>query len=166
MNTTLERFSNDLTSNFSLMHGEIKLLLQKNKQNKTDVSKTLKNYQLDLKEREKTIERVDKQFTNVSELVSTLVEFCKIVHLILAQEEDDQENLNLIGFSDNSSKSNPKGYLSLKTECMSCSGNNTVVMTAFKMACINYNPSPIKYSMRTFTRKQLISLTGSYINES
>jgi hypothetical protein len=39
-------------------------------------------------------------------------------------------------------------------------------MSAFKMACINYNPSPIKYSLKTFTRKQLINLLGTFINES
>lgn len=166
LSVTLDRFSQDLGSNFSLMHGEIKLLLQKNKQNKNDVSKTLKAFQAELKERDKTVERVDRQFGNVSELVGTLVEFCKVVHLILAQEEEDRENLNLIGFSDNSSKSQPKGYLSLKSECMSCTGNSTLVMSAFKMACINYNPSPIKYTLRTFTRKQLISVMGSFINDS
>ena len=163
---TLDRFSQDLTSNFALMHGEIKLLLQKNKQNKGDVSKTLKAFQAELKEREKLVERVDRQFGNVSELVGYLVEFCRAVHLILSQEEEDRENLNLIGFSDNTSKGNPKGYLSLKSECMSCSGNTTVVMTAFKMACINYNPSPVKYNLRSFSRKQLISLMGTFINDS
>ena len=166
LGVTLDKFSQDLTSNFALMHGEIKLLLQKNKQNKGDVSKTLKAFQAELKERDKVVERVDGKFGNVSELVGYLVEFCRVVHLILSQEEEDRENLNLIGFSDNTSKGNPKGYLSLKSECMSCTGNSTVVMTAFKMACINYNPSPVRYNSRTFTRKQLISLMGSFINES
>ena len=164
LNTTLARFSQDLVSNFGLIHNEIKLLIQNNKQSRVDVSKTLNDFSRDLKEREKNIERVDQQFGNVSELLANIVEFCRVVHSILAQEEEDRENLNLIGISEN--KQGNKGYLSLKTECMSCSGNNTVVMTAFKMACINYNPSPIKYSLKTFTRKQLINLLGTFINES
>lgn len=164
LNTTLARFSQDLVSNFGLIHNEIKMLIQNNKQSRVDVSKTLNDFSRDLKEREKNIERVDQQFGNVSELLANIVEFCRVVHSILAQEEEDRENLNLIGISE--TKQNNKGYLSLKTECMSCSGNNTVVMSAFKMACINYNPSPIKYSLKTFTRKQLINLLGTFINES
>jgi hypothetical protein len=164
LSTTLDRFSQDLVSNFALMHNEIKQLIQNNKQSRIDMSKTLSDFSKDLKEREKNIERVDLQFSNVSELLANIVEFCRVVHSILAQEEEDRENLSLIGISEN--KQSNKGYLSLKTECMSCSGNNTVVMSAFKMACINYNPSPIKYSLKTFTRKQLINLLGTFINES
>ena len=49
---------------------------------------------------------------------------------------------------------------------MSCSGQNPVIMTAFKMACLNYSPSVIKYRHRTFTRKQLISVLGSISNSA
>lgn len=162
----LEKFSQDLTSNFMLMHGEIKGLIQKSKQNRVDVAKTLAAYQLDLKEKALVTDRIDKQFNNVSELVSNLVEFNKVMHIILAQEEEDREGLSLIGFTDNSSKSLQKQYLSLKPECMSCSGANTLVTSAFKMACINYNPSPVKYNMKVFTRKQIIQVLGNFINES
>lgn len=164
VNTTLSQFSQDLTSNFSLIHNEIKQLIQKNKQSRVDVSKTLADFSKDLREREKIIERVDQQFSNVSELLANIVEFCRVLHSILAQEEEDRENLNLIGISE--TKPAQKGYLSLKTECISCSGNNTVVMSAFKMACINYNPSPIKYCLKNFTRKQLIHVLGTFISES
>ena len=162
--TSLSQFSQDLTSNFSLIHNEIKQLIQQNKQSKVDVSKTLTDFSKDLREREKIIERVDQQFGNVSELLANIVEFCRVLHSILAQEEEDRENLNLIGISE--TKPQQKGYLSLKTECMSCTGNNTVVMSAFKMACINYNPSPIKYCLKNFTRKQLIHVLGTFISES
>lgn len=164
VNLTLSQFSQDLSSNFALIHNEIKQLIQKNKQSRVDVSKTLTDFSKDMREREKTIERVDQQFGNVSELLANIVEFCKVIHSILAQEEEDRENLNLIGIYEN--KPTQKGYLSLKTECMSCSGNNTVVMSAFKMACINYNPSPIKYCLKNFTRKQLIHVLGTFISES
>ncbi|OMJ77097.1 hypothetical protein SteCoe_23368 [Stentor coeruleus] len=163
---SLEKFSQDLSSNFMLMHGEIKGLIQKTKQNRTDVAKTLSIYQADLKEKSLITDRIDKQFNNVSELVSNLVEFNKVIHIILAQEEEDREGLSLIGFTDNSSKSLQKAYLSLKPECMSCSGANTLVTSAFKMACINYNPSPVKYNMKVFTRKQIIQVLGNFINES
>ena len=166
LETSLQQFSQDLASNFAMIHGEIKLLLQKNKQNKVDLGKTLKNYQQDLKEREKIIEKVEQQFTNVSELVSQIVEFNKGIHLILSKEEEDRENLNLIGFSENSSKSNPKSYLSLKPECITCSGNNTIITSAFKMACINYNPSPLKYNSSIISKKQLIKILGSYLSDS
>ncbi|OMJ73867.1 hypothetical protein SteCoe_27348 [Stentor coeruleus] len=163
---TLEKFSQDLSSNFMLMHKEIKGLIQKTKQNRIDVGKTLSVYQADLKEKALITDRIDKQFNNVSELVSNLVEFNKVMHIILAQEEEDREGLSLIGFTDNSSKSLQKPYLSLKSECMSCSGANTLVTSAFKMACINYNPSSVKYNMKVFTRKQIIQVLGNFINES
>ncbi|OMJ66946.1 hypothetical protein SteCoe_36034 [Stentor coeruleus] len=163
---TLEKFSQDLTSNFSLMHGEIKGLIQKNKQSRTDVAKTLSNYYNDLKDKEKATERFSLQFYNISELVSSLVEFCKVLHTILTQEEEDRENLSLLGFSETNAKLIPKPYLSLKPECMSCSGSNTLVTSAFKMACINYNPSPVKYNLRSFSRKQIIQTLGTFLSES
>ena len=114
----------------------------------------------------KRLETSLQQFTNVSELVSQIVEFNKGIHLILSKEEEDRENLNLIGFSENSSKSNPKSYLSLKPECITCSGNNTIITSAFKMACINYNPSPLKYNSSIISKKQLIKILGSYLSDS
>lgn len=166
LSEALEKFSQDLTSNFSLMHGEIKGLIQKNKQSRTDVAKTLSNYYNDLKDKDKDTERIFSQFNNVSELVSSLVEFCKVFHIILTQEEEDRESLSLLGFTESNAKIPPKPYLSLKPECMSCSGSNTLVTSAFKMACINYNPSPVKYNLRSFSRKQIIQILGTFLSES
>jgi hypothetical protein len=52
----------------------------------------------------------------------------------------------------------PSHVIGIDKNCMSHSNthNNDVTLKAFKMACLTYKPSPIKFEQTTYTRKQLI----------
>jgi len=46
----------------------------------------------------------------------------------------------------------------LDTRCLSCSGNQATVLAGFKMACLQYAPSPVEYEKSTYSRSELIKL--------
>lgn len=46
----------------------------------------------------------------------------------------------------------------LDTRCLSCSGNQATVLAGFKMACLQYAPTPVLYEKSAYTRTELIKL--------
>ena len=153
----------DLETNLNLMHEEIKQIVLRNKQDKTDVNKQFSLQHTEIRGSSEIVERLDQQFSTLNELLITLSEMGKILHLLTLQEEDDRQSLQLLGYTESKSQ---KAYISLKSDCMSCSGQNPVLMSAFKMACLNYSPSNVKYKHKTYSRKQLINVLGTVANSA
>jgi hypothetical protein len=55
--------------------------------------------------------------------------------------------------------------LSLDKNCLTCSsGGIPFAMSAFKIACLSYTPSVIKYEKGTLSRKHLIDIKGSLLD--
>lgn len=158
ISTSISHFQTEITTNLHLMDEEIKQLVLRNKQDKIDISKHMSLFHKELISNSKSIENIENKMISLNELLVNLSEIGKIISLITQQEEDDRQSLHLLGYAE--SKGN-KPYISLKSDCMSCSGQNPVIMTAFKMACLNYSPSSVKYRHRTYTRKQMISVLAS-----
>jgi len=48
--------------------------------------------------------------------------------------------------------------LSLDKRCLSCSGNMGTVLAGFKLACLQYAPSPVEYQKAMYSREELIRL--------
>lgn len=154
-------FETSVMVNINLLHEEIKQIIMRNKQEKTDIVKQISLYHNEQKLSGSSIERLEGSIGNFSDLIVSVAEVAKIVHLLTAQEEEDRQSLQLMGYSESKGQ---KAYISLKSDCMSCSGSNPTVLTAFKMACLNYSPSGIKYKHRNYTRKQLITVLGTISN--
>ena len=55
-------------------------------------------------------------------------------------------------------------YISLDKQCLTCSGQTSIVLSAFKIACLTYQPSPLHYRGNTFSRQGLIALRGKMLN--
>lgn len=159
----LTQFQRSLDTNLSLIHEEMKQLILRNKQEKNDMGKLAAQYHSEQKSNSLMLERLDQQITAINELLLSLAEIGKIAYILIAQEEEDRQSLQLIGYSEAKVQ---KPYISLKADCMSCSGQNPTILNAFKMACLNYMPSTLKYRHRTYTRKQLIGVLGSITNTS
>lgn len=158
----ISKLQQDLETNLNLMHEEIKQLILRNKQEKTDNNKLLALYHSEILGTAETTEKLDQQFSVLNELLINLSEIGKILHLLTLQEEEDRQSLQLLGYAE--TKGQKQSYISLKSDCLSCSGQNPLIMTAFKMACLNYSPSSVKYRHKTYTRKQLIHALGSIAN--
>lgn len=46
--------------------------------------------------------------------------------------------------------------VSLDTRCLSCSGSQATVLAGFKMACLQYQPGPVDYENKTYSRSELV----------
>lgn len=147
--------------NIKLLQEEIKQIILRNKQDKTDIFKQISLYHSEQKISGNSLERLENGIGSLNDVLVSIAEAAKILHLLTSQEEEDRQSLQLMGYSESKVQ---KQYISLKSDCMSCSGSNPTVLTAFKMACLNYAPSGIKYKHRNYTRKQLITVLGSISN--
>jgi hypothetical protein len=56
------------------------------------------------------------------------------------------------------SKANEDGVVQLDTRCLSCSGNANTVLAAFKLACLQYESSPVEYQKASYSREEVIRL--------
>jgi len=55
--------------------------------------------------------------------------------------------------------------ISLDKNCLTCSsGGIPFAMNAFKIACLQYTPSVVRFEQGTLTRKQLIEMKGSILD--
>jgi len=65
----------------------------------------------------------------------------------------------LHGAADDANKTRPVKVVSLDTNCQTCApGNqNEAVMKAFKLACLQYKPSPVIFEQTKFKREELIA---------
>lgn len=101
--------------------------------------------------------------------VKRIWECCKMIHKLLKHDEEDRKSLQLTGYAESktlkSSKTPTKNRptVTLRPECLSCSDRNHALLSAFKMACLNYYPSDIKYQSKTFTRLDFIKKLESLI---
>ncbi|OMJ75757.1 hypothetical protein SteCoe_25021 [Stentor coeruleus] len=159
----LAKFQMSLESNLGLLHEEMKQQVLRNKQDKIDLGKQMTLYHAEQRANTLTLEKIDQQISSINELLMSLAEIGKILYVLISQEEEDRQSLQLIGYSEAKVQ---KPYISLKADCMSCSGQNPTILNAFKMACLNYMPSSVKYRHRAYTRKQLIGILGSVTNSS
>lgn len=51
-----------------------------------------------------------------------------------------------------------KPTLNLDKRCLSCSGSPSTVLAGFKLACLQYSPSPVEFRQVTYSRSELIRL--------
>lgn len=54
--------------------------------------------------------------------------------------------------------------LELQRKCFSCCGYPASTLSAFKMACLTYNPSPIKIDNREYKREELLEFTTNMLH--
>lgn len=112
----------------------------------------------------------DEQADKLAELIQSSIKTSKILYKLIAQDEIDRKTIQLSAYSENkqSCKSviRPKLSVSLKPECMSCTGQGPLVYSAFKMACLNYAPSEIMYEGKNYTRQVLIEKLGEVLEEN
>jgi hypothetical protein len=54
--------------------------------------------------------------------------------------------------------------MELDKKCFSCCGYPASTLSAFKMACLTYNPSPIKIDNREYKREELLEFTTNMLH--
>ena len=59
-------------------------------------------------------------------------------------------------YKNSKSSTDANGIISIEKKWLSCTNHNVVVMKAFKMACLAYSPSKVKFRENTYTRHHLV----------
>ena len=111
-----------------------------------------------------------KETKALGALVAEVVEFCLIVHALLDQDEEDRKSIQLTGYREqvqDTPRARPKpAVLALDPKCLSCCGGNSGVLTAFKVACLTYNPSSLRYRGTIYSRAQMIHTLGDVLKSA
>ncbi|CAI2367510.1 unnamed protein product [Moneuplotes crassus] len=170
-------FKKDSTQNAKFMKNirvefDQELLIQKRE--KADFLKSFKAMSQEIKDTYKVIGNFREDFEKISDLVAGILEDVQIQHVLDIQDELDRRNIALYGTEtrkggpdDKLKKSNhlfhKNNVLSLDKNCVSCSQSNGLVMKAFKMACLSYEPSKIQYKDKTYKRENLLLLKSKKI---
>merc|ERR1712217_228599 len=56
--------------------------------------------------------------------------------------------------------------MTIDKRCLSCSGSAATVLAGFKLACLQYAPSPVEYQKVTYSRSELIRLRMDLLSQA
>ena len=104
----------------------------------------------------------EQGLTVLKEACRGLAECLISLQTLLAQDEKDRENIQLTGYRE-ANRSGSKPVISLNQDCLSCSGQTQPYLTAFKIACLNYAPSLVRFRGNLLPRIQVIEQVGSLV---
>lgn len=98
---------------------------------------------------------------DISSMLTQIVEIVNINYHLQKQDEKDRESIALMGITQNTShieynKDSDTPPITLDKNCLSCSGRVTVILKAFKAACLSYCPSNVEYKNHSLTRINLL----------
>ena len=129
------------------------------KREKNDLQKELVSMQSEVESVTKQNEAYLSAVERLAELLAHIVEFCRIGLALCTQDEEDRESIALMGYKEAQSPTSEKPpVVSLDKTCLSCTGQSSIVISAFKMACLAYAPTPLTYRSATFQRKELLDI--------
>ncbi|OMJ89467.1 hypothetical protein SteCoe_8365 [Stentor coeruleus] len=98
----------------------------------------------------------------ISQRFATMVEYCCITNALQMQDEFDRESIALMGYKEakgGKGHSKPcKAVVALDKQCFSCTGQSSVVLNAFKIACLTYMPSQVIYGNDKYSRRDLYDM--------
>lgn len=162
----LSREQQELKMHLQLIHEENKQILKQRLQEIAKNDLEFKNLKSKIEEINVDMMLSKSEILNINAVLEMLTEAEKIVYSLIRQDELDREGVHLIGFSENKQRSmtRPKISIGLKQDCLSCSGQNPAIYSAFKMACLNYGPSEVEFQNRLYPRKKLLYILGEHLN--
>lgn len=102
-------------------------------------------------------DKVNKNVENFSRTVNLLIEFSKIVTILMQQDEVDRESIALFGVKD-LKNSKVKSPVVIDKQCISCSGQPNFITNAFKLACLAYLPTSVVFKETVYERFEMIEL--------
>jgi hypothetical protein len=105
--------------------------------------------------------KFEEEFLSISRKINLLIELSKIGISLQQQDERDRDSISLMGYKETKipgKASIKKPVVSIDKMCQSCTGQASIVLSAFKMACLAYAPSQVMYSKQFFSRKELIDM--------
>lgn len=134
------------------------------KRDQSDFSFEIKNLVHRFEQVEKKFDLVQVKVEEVYSSFENIVESLKMMNTLAQQDEVDRESIALMGYKESKGKGTGTGIgksvVSIDKQCLSCTGQASVVINAFKIACLAYAPSSVVYKESVFTRKELLEAQG------
>lgn len=90
----------------------------------------------------------------MNKTLDSIIDFCKITVALQGQDENDRESIFLMG----TRESKKVKTVTLDKRCLSCAGQSSSVISAFKIACLAYEPSLVHFQEKRFSRKELFAV--------
>jgi chromosome segregation ATPase len=56
--------------------------------------------------------------------------------------------------------------MSLDQRCLSCNSNRNMALAGFKIACLQYNPTPVEYQKNSYSREELLRLQTDLLKQA
>lgn len=124
------------------------------KRDHNDYLNQFKHFSSSLEEISKQELAITEAIEGLNKSVEGLIEYCRIAFALQGQDEQDRDSIFLMG-----SKELKKGKIvSLDKRCLSCAGQSSSVISAFKIACLAYEPSAVFFQDRRYSRKELLNV--------
>jgi hypothetical protein len=155
----LENMELEFRTNQKIQNDEFNLMFRQKTKEISEIFLKFEEITKILKNSRNEINELHEDAKVNEEQVKGLWESCRIIQMLLKQDEEDRKGLQLTGYSESKTSKTPtknRPAVSFKPECLSCSDRNVALMSAFKMACLNYYPSEINYLGKVFTRCEII----------
>ncbi|CDW91729.1 UNKNOWN [Stylonychia lemnae] len=163
--------------------------LKRRIRDKTDFDLKIKIMQDQLDKAKQSFKLIKNFTESIAQLTQNLAESIKIILKLGEQDEEDRKSISLIGYKSQSDQEkhahnqqqqttqaqlSPNQHLNhqdkvavtLDKQCLSCSGQASIVINAFKMACLSYSPQPVTYNSITCSRESLYRNTLQLVNDA
>ena len=154
------QYKTEFRTTQTILSEEVHHLLKLRTKETAELQKILESLKLNLSEIENNLKTTQENTETTDSTVQRLLECCKITQKLIKQDEEDRKSLQLTGMNiqpKSKSPLKPKQSVSLKPECISCTGQGSLLLSTFKLACLNYAPSDLQYNGKVYSRLGLIS---------
>ena len=134
------------------------------------------DFSFELTQNKAKIESLNKSLTWIGDSLdgllgkfSSFAEYMSIGHVLQSQDELDRQSIALMGYKDSKASKTlkpQKAVIKLDKQCFSCTGQSSVVLNAFKIACLAYAPSPVLFQGEKFTRRELLEYQNKILEST
>eukprot|EP00921_Rhytidocystis_pertsovi_P013892 GHVQ01022582.1.p1 GENE.GHVQ01022582.1~~GHVQ01022582.1.p1 ORF type:complete len:525 (-),score=92.95 GHVQ01022582.1:258-1832(-) len=107
-----------------------------------------------------------KGLEHITGVLAVLLESDRVSACLEAQDDDDRQKVALTGYKTPGDTQRSAPVISLDNRCLCCSGQAATVLAGFKIACLQYQPGPVKYNSKTFNRSDLLGVRRQLLEQA
>jgi hypothetical protein len=97
-----------------------------------------------------------------------MIEYSAVANALQIQDEIDRESISLMGYKEAKLTKGlhrlPRPVISIEKQCFSCTNQSSIVLNAFKIACLAYTPSQVTFQNEKYSRRELLELQSTILS--
>ncbi|CAG9333357.1 unnamed protein product [Blepharisma stoltei] len=164
----------DLEFKFLQAINDYNLMATQRKRDLSDISAEFRQINTSIENISNILTSTTISIDSMKSSIDNLIDFSIISSVLTTQDEIDRESIFLMGYKEpkakfsgtprSSASQTPRNVVNIDKTCLSCTGQSSIVLSAFKMACLTYTPSPVIFRQQLFTRKELIETQSKILS--